>query len=61
MKALTAIGATLESSLFLGSLAFIVPTGIAGMAIWLIILLAVVAIVYIAARAMGVAIPQWVI
>lgn len=37
------------------------PTGIVGIAIWIIIVAAVVAIVFIACRAMGVAIPPWVI
>lgn len=42
-------------------LALSMPGGIAGMAIWIIILAAVVAIVFIACKAMGVAIPGWVI
>jgi hypothetical protein len=37
------------------------PTGIAGIAIWCIIVAAVVAIAFIACRAMGVPIPDWVI
>lgn len=37
------------------------PSGIAGIAIWVIIVAAVCAIAFIACRAMGVAIPPWVI
>lgn len=37
------------------------PGGVAGLAIWIIILAAVVAIVFIATKAMGVTIPGWVI
>lgn len=37
------------------------PGGIAGLAIWIIIVAAVAAIVFVACRAMGVAIPGWVI
>jgi hypothetical protein len=45
----------------LSLLALAWPGGIAGMAIWVIIVAAVIAIVYIATRAMGVAIPPWVV
>lgn len=41
--------------------AIVIPGGIAGMAIWVIIVAAIVAIVFIACRAMGVAIPPWVV
>jgi hypothetical protein len=41
--------------------ALVIPGGIAGLAIWLILLAAVVAIVFIACRAMGIAIPGWVV
>jgi hypothetical protein len=37
------------------------PRTIAGWAIWLVILIAVVAAVYVGAGAMGVAIPRWVV
>ncbi len=40
---------------------FAFPGGIAGMAIWVIIVAAIVAIAFIACRAMGVAIPGWVV
>jgi hypothetical protein len=40
---------------------FKTPTTIAGWAIWVVILIAIVACVYVAAQAFGVAIPQWVI
>ena len=39
----------------------IIPGGIVGIAIWIIIVAAVVAIVYVACRAMGVEIPGWVV
>lgn len=42
-------------------LAIAIPGGIAGMAIWVIIIAAVIAIVYIACRQMGVDIPAWVV
>lgn len=45
----------------LALLALAFPGGIAGMAIWIILVAAVVAIVYIACRAMGAAIPPWVV
>lgn len=38
-----------------------IPGGIAGVAVWIIIVAAVVAIVFVACKAMGVAIPGWVI
>lgn len=38
-----------------------VPGGIGGVAIWIIIVAAVVAVVFIACKAMGIAIPDWVI
>ncbi len=41
--------------------AILVPGGIAGMAILVIIVAAVAAIVFIALRQMGVAIPPWVV
>lgn len=41
--------------------AIAIPGGIAGMAIWVIIVAAVVAIALIACRAMGVPIPGWVV
>jgi hypothetical protein len=37
------------------------PRTIAGWAIWLVILIAIVAAVYVAANAFGVAIPSWVV
>ncbi len=37
------------------------PGGVAGIAIWTIIVCAVVAIAITAAKAMGVAIPDWVV
>lgn len=37
------------------------PGGIAGLAIWIIIVAAIAAIVFVACKAMGVAIPAWVI
>lgn len=43
------------------TLAVVVPGGIAGMAIWVIIVAAVVAVALIACRAMGVPIPPWVV
>lgn len=42
------------------TLALTMPGGIAGLAIWIIIVAAVVAVVLIACRAMGVVIPAWV-
>lgn len=42
-------------------LALSIPGGIAGFAIWVVIIAAIVAIVFIACKAMGVAIPDWVI
>lgn len=42
-------------------LSSLIPTGLAGIAIWIILLAALAAIVFIAVRAMGVAIPGWVI
>ena len=42
-------------------LALVIPGGIVGLAVWLIIVAAVVAIVFIACRAMGVEIPGWVV
>ena len=45
----------------LSLLALAFPGGIAGMAIWVIIVAAVIAIVYIACRQMGVAIPAWAV
>lgn len=41
--------------------ALTIPGGIAGLAIWLVIAAAIVGIVFVACRAMGVAIPGWVI
>ncbi len=37
------------------------PTSIAGWAIWVVICLAIVAAVYVAANAFGIAIPVWVV
>jgi hypothetical protein len=37
------------------------PRTIAGWAIWLVILIAIVAAVYVAANAFGVVIPSWVV
>lgn len=37
------------------------PGGVAGIAVWIIIVAAVVAIVFIACKAMGVTIPGWVV
>lgn len=36
-----------------------IPGGIAGLAVWLILIIAICAIVVIATKAMGIAIPQW--
>ncbi len=41
--------------------AIIIPGGVAGMAIWIILIAAIAAIVFVALRQMGVAIPPWVI
>lgn len=41
--------------------ALTIPGGIAGLAITIILIAAVAAIVFVACRAMGVAIPGWVI
>lgn len=41
-------------------IALILPGGIAGLAVWVILLIAIVAIVIVATRAMGVPIPSWV-
>ena len=41
--------------------AIIIPGGIAGLAIWIVIVAAVAAIVFVATKAMGVAIPAWVL
>lgn len=43
------------------TLALTIPSGIAGFAIWVIIVAAVVAVVFIGCRAMGVTIPPWII
>lgn len=43
------------------SAALTIPGGIAGLAIWIIVIAAIVAIVFVACKAMGVAIPGWVI
>jgi hypothetical protein len=37
------------------------PTTISGWAIWLVITLAIIAVVFVAANAFGIAIPSWVI
>jgi hypothetical protein len=37
------------------------PRTIAGWAIWLVILIAIVAAVYVAAQAFGIVIPSWII
>jgi amino acid transporter len=37
------------------------PRTIAGYAIWLVIVIAIVACVYVAARAFGVIIPAWIV
>jgi hypothetical protein len=42
-------------------LALAIPGGIAGLAIWIIIVAAIAAIVFVACKAMGVAIPGWVV
>jgi hypothetical protein len=41
--------------------AIAIPGGIAGLAIWVIIVAAIAAIVFVACKAMGVAIPGWVV
>jgi hypothetical protein len=41
--------------------AVLIPGGIAGLAIWIILVAAIAAIVFIACKAMGVAIPPWVV
>lgn len=41
--------------------ALAIPGGIPALAVWVIIIAAIVAIVFVATRAMGVAIPAWVI
>jgi hypothetical protein len=41
--------------------AVLIPGGIAGLAIWIILVAAIAAIVVIACKAMGVAIPPWVV
>lgn len=43
------------------TLALTMPGGIAGLAIYIVLIAAVLAIVVIACRAMGVAIPPWAI
>lgn len=42
-------------------LALSMPGGIGGLAIWIIVLAAVVAIVFIACKAMEIPIPSWVV
>lgn len=42
-------------------LAIAIPGGIAGLAVTVIIIAAVVAIVFVACKAMGVSIPGWVV
>lgn len=42
-------------------LALAIPGGIVGLAIWLVIVAAIVGIVFVACKAMGVAIPGWVV
>ena len=37
------------------------PTTIAGWAIWIVIALAIIAVVFLAANAFGIAIPAWVV
>lgn len=41
-------------------LALTIPSGIAGLAIYIVLIAAVIAVVLIACRAMGVVIPPWV-
>ncbi len=40
--------------------AIFIPTGIVGIAIWIVIVIAIVALVALACKTMGVSIPAWV-
>lgn len=50
---------TMEN-LFAATLALTIPGGIGGLAVYIVIIAAVVAVVLIACKAMGVVIPSWV-
>lgn len=43
------------------TLALTIPSGVGGLAVYIVLIAAVIAIVVIACRAMGIAIPAWAI